>query len=87
MGTSAGLSANAIARWARHFFLYNCELFRIHITRLFYPAIALAGHAFIAVIAVWVVTWHSITPFLILPVFAATFRVGRSAHQALLVRR
>jgi hypothetical protein len=87
MRTRAGLSANAITRVARHTLLYNCKLFRIHHSRLFYPAIALAGHAFIAVIAVWIVTWHSITPFLILPVFAATFRVGRSAHQALLVRR
>lgn len=65
MRTCAGLSANAIACWARHALLYNCEPFRIHHSRLFYPAIAFAGHAFETVIAVWIVTWHSITPVLI----------------------
>jgi hypothetical protein len=65
MGTRPGLSANAVARMASHFFLYNSELFRIHITRRFYPAIALAGHAFEAVLAVWIVSWHLIAPVLI----------------------
>ena len=63
MGTGAGLSSNTLARWARHFFLYNSELFRIHITCLFYPAIALAGHTFETVIAVWIVTWHLLLLF------------------------
>jgi hypothetical protein len=63
MRTRAGLSANTIARWTRYALLYNCELFRIHHSRLFYPAIAVAGKAFKAVIAARIVTWHFIIPF------------------------
>lgn len=63
MGARTGLSANAIACWARHLLLYNCELFSIHHSRLFYPAIALTSQAFEAVVAVWIVSWHIVAPF------------------------
>ena len=65
MGTRAGFSANAVARREANLLLYNCELFRIHHSRRIYPAIALAGHAFEAVLAVWIVSWHLIAPVLI----------------------
>jgi len=46
-----------------------------------FPAIALAGQAFETVIEVWIVTWHSITPLRILPIFTTTFRVYRSGRR------
>lgn len=86
MRTRAELSSGAIARWARHALLYNCEPFRIHHSRLLYPPIAPADWAFETIVAIRVVTGHLITPFWNFPGFAATFRIYRGSCQALLVR-
>lgn len=66
MGSRTRLSTNAIACWARYPFFDDFEILGIYISGLFYRAIAATGQAFEAIVAVWIVTRHVVTPVQIL---------------------
>jgi len=69
MRTSAWPSSYPFACWTRHALLD--DLTRPHTSSGIYGTISTTGRAFKAVIAVWIVTWHLITPVLVSALAAA----------------